>query len=383
MNELHNRWKRLGEEIRPEAADALRMVKSRAEVAPAPFTQRLASRVAGATLWAKAGAGLGAAALVAVSVVAVSHRTVPSGRIGSGATPAFVVPSPGDGSPAAVPTEQPSPAASAQAPRPTGSARPVASAANPTAASVPTAHPPAAPQTAWAAVGRAPLSDAAAAALVTHAPEIRPANTTANNYVPSSAELNAFYSATDTYGQTAVQSNPLYQSVTGRSGLSNPSTDDLIQWTAHKWGIPEDWIRATMVEQSDWNQGSLGGKQTVSSAWYSQYPPQAQLGGNQVYTEMGISGMKWLPDGSANPKGAEPLRWKSTAFSLDVWAASVRYYYDGLCDWCGAGYASGDSWRSIGGWYSASPWNGNSAANSYITSVQSTLSKRTWAQPGY
>ena len=49
----------------------------------------------------------------------------------------------------------------------------------------PTVHP----QLAWAPVGRQPLSDAKAAALVTIEPEIRPNNIGANNYVP--VELRA------------------------------------------------------------------------------------------------------------------------------------------------------------------------------------------------
>ena len=44
--------------------------------------------------------------------------------------------------------------------------------------------------------------------------------------------------------------------------------------------------------------------------------------------------------------GTEPLRWRSTAFNLDVYGATLRYYYDGRCSWCGPGYAPGQSWNS-------------------------------------
>ena len=75
-----------------------------------------------------------------------------------------------------------------------------------------------------------PLSDRAAAALVVHQPELRPQNFAANNYVPSNAELRAFRSARTAQGQSILTEFPEYRYVTGRPGLHDPSTDDLIQW---------------------------------------------------------------------------------------------------------------------------------------------------------
>ncbi|GAC1439818.1 MAG: hypothetical protein NVSMB51_18200 [Solirubrobacteraceae bacterium] len=238
------------------------------------------------------------------------------------------------------------------------------------------------PQTSWTAVGAAPGGDAQAAALVTHRPEVRPANAAANNYVPSDTELNTFRTSLSNYNQTPAQYNPLYAYVTGRPGLTNPSTDDLIQWTAHKWGIPEDVIRAEMVDESSWNQSALGDRATVSSQWLTQFPTAALIPGtSDVYESMGVMQIKWRPDATMHP-GAEPLRWKSTAFNLDYFGASVRYYYDGYCGWCTAGYAAGQQWNSIGAWYDPSPWN-NAGQQAYIARVQANLSARAWAQPGF
>jgi hypothetical protein len=238
------------------------------------------------------------------------------------------------------------------------------------------------PQRSWVSPGAAPLSDAQAAGLVTHQPETRSGNVAANNFAPTDAQLQAFYSTTNQYGQTSVQWNPLYRYVTGRSGLSNPSTDDLIQWTAHKWGIPEDWIRAQMVVESNWHMNHLGDRTTMSSAWYSLYPSQARVAGtSDAYQSMGIAQVRWRPDGSVGP-GTEPLRWQSTAFNLDFYAATIRYYYDGLCNWCGTGYSAGQQWNSIGAWYEPSPWN-NASQQSYIQKVASALSQRPWAQAGF
>ena len=238
------------------------------------------------------------------------------------------------------------------------------------------------PQTTWTAPGAMPLSDQQAAALVIHEPEQRPENVTANDYVPSESQLAAFYSALNQYGETTVQSNPLYRYVTGRPGLANPSTDDLIQWAAHKWGIPEDWLRAEYVQESWWRQGTLGDLTTVAGPVALLYPLAAQIPGtDEVYESMGITQVKWRPDGSVGA-GTEPLRWESTAFNIDYQAATIRYYYDGYCGWCGAGYSAGQQWNSIGAWFEPSPWE-NPGQQSYIASVQKILSERTWEQPGF
>jgi hypothetical protein len=238
------------------------------------------------------------------------------------------------------------------------------------------------PQVQWAPVGSRPLGDTQAAALVTHRPENRPANVAANSYVPSDAQLAAFASARDNYGETPAQYNPLYRYVDGRPGLAHPSTDDLIQWTARKWGIPEDWLRAEMAVESWWNQSQLGDLRTVSSSDYLLYPASARVPGtSEVYVSMGVMQVSWRPDGTNDP-GTDPLRWASTAFNLDYFAATVRYYYDGLCTWCGAGYGPGQTWASIGGWYNPSPWN-NAGAQTYITKVKSYVTSKPWTRVGF
>jgi hypothetical protein len=238
------------------------------------------------------------------------------------------------------------------------------------------------PQTVWAPVGSRPRSDALAAAFVAHRPEQRPENRAANDYVPSSGEIEAFRTARNAYGETSVQWNPLYAYVDGLDGLHEPSTDDLIQWAAHKWGIPEDWLRAEYTQESWWRQSTLGDRTAVSAAWYASYPAQAQVPGtSEAYESMGITQVKWLPDGSVGA-GTEPLRWKSTAFNVDYQAATVRYYFDGLCSWCTSGYSAGQEWNSIGAWYSPYPW-ANSGAQAYIKEVQGKLLSKPWGSPGF
>jgi hypothetical protein len=233
--------------------------------------------------------------------------------------------------------------------------------------------------TEWAAVRSRPLSDAAAAALVTPTPENRPENRAANDYVPTRAQLAAFYKAQrDGKGVR----NPLAFAVTGRPGLKDPSTDDLIQWVSHKWGIPTDLIRAQISVESYWRQTERGDTAIVDVPTSRLYPSFARIAGTRrVYESVGIAGEKWLPDGTIGA-GTARLRWDSTAFNLDYYAATLRYYYDGYCSWCTRGYHAGEAWGSVGAWFSPNPWD-NAGALQYIGKVKAALAQHVWAQPGF
>ena len=214
-----------------------------------------------------------------------------------------------------------------------------------------------------------------------NAHEHRSGNYTANRYQPTDGELAAFYAARDRYGRTRAQYNRHLALVTGRPGISNPTTDELIQWAAHKWGIPEDLVRAQMAAESNWYMSALGDRRTGVDA--SLYPAHSRIDATTVYESLGISQIKWRVAHNGlnemNP-GTEPLRWRSTAFVLDYYGASIRYYFDGLCDWCGSAYQAGDSWNSIGAWYSGQ-WAVNVSA--YIDRVKQRLADRAWENPGF
>ncbi len=264
------------------------------------------------------------------------------------------------------------------------------------------------PQTAWAACNRnarnngkpstfVPLSDAEAASLITRKPETRPHNAlpytiagisypAANDYVPTAAQVQRFRDSRTSAGQPVLRFNPYLRYVDGRDGIRHPSTDDLIQWSAHKWGIPENWLRAEYVQESYWNQFQLGDETRVSPSWYDLYPIQARIPHtNDVYQSLGITQVRWAPDDSLGP-GTEPLRWESSAFNLDFQAAMVRFYYDNpsgaRSSWGDPTYAPCEKWRSIGGWYHPYPW-GNARQASYIRSVQGHLAARVWLSTSF
>lgn len=236
-------------------------------------------------------------------------------------------------------------------------------------APAPPASSSCAPVTSWRPPRSSPLSDAAAATCVRRVAENRPGNYGPNHYLPSDAEIAFFRSK-------AESANPLTRYVTGRfSG----TTDEIIQWAARKWGIPEDWMRAEFVQESWWNQSARGDRRDGVNA--NLYPPQARIDADSVYESMGIAQVKWRPDGSRAP-GTEPLRWKSTAFVADYYGALIRYYYDGLCNYCGAGYSGGQQWQSIGAYFQPRPW-WNAGAQYYVSRVKTRLYDRTWARADF
>jgi hypothetical protein len=211
---------------------------------------------------------------------------------------------------------------------------------------------------------------------------MRPANVTANGYVPTNAELRHFRTAKDsTNRQTAIQENHWLAYVTGRPGLGNPSTDDLIQWAALKWGIPVDELRAIVVFESWEHQAWNGDLTTVPHSWLQTYPRQAKEPGDRVWLSMGIAQIKWVPNGSINV-GTQRLRWESTAFDLDYLGATLRFYYDGDCHWCTRPYHAGQQWASIGAWNAPKPWN-NAKQLGYVAMVKKALGAREWAQPWF
>jgi hypothetical protein len=246
-----------------------------------------------------------------------------------------------------------------------------------------------APITHWRKpAGFRPLSDADATARVRPAPETRPANASANAYVPSASELRAFYASRDESGPPTAQLDPYLAHVTGHF---EGTTDEIIQWAAWKWGIPEDWLRAQYVFESHWRQSARGDRAYVGARNVTRYPPQSRekgSGGNYtgyVWQSLGITQVKWGPDGSQSA-GTEPLRWKSTSFNVDYEAATVRFYYDDpqgqRAAWGDSTYKPGNQWLSIGGWFRPYPWN-NPDQRAYVSAIQRILTARTWAQPGF
>jgi hypothetical protein len=243
-------------------------------------------------------------------------------------------------------------------------------ATDPAPESVPTCLVPR-PQTTWRAPGSPPLSDAAAAACVTLSGENRPQNVDANARGLTAAELHEFNAARDSAGHTPAEANPNFAYVTGGAPLYGlRSTDDLIEWSAYKWGVPEDLVRAQMAVESGWSMLQRGDRRDWPMPVAHLYPPLAVIDADSVWESLGIAQIRWRHTVPWNP-GVEPLRWQSTSFATDYSQALVRFYYDGYCGWCGSGYAAGDADGAYRLYFSGSLTHGQSYADSIRAAARS------------
>jgi hypothetical protein len=266
--------------------------------------------------------------------------------------------------------------------------------------------------------------------------EPRPQNQQQNSTMPAPGAMAASFSMrprdrAGTY--SSLWDSRLLPRVDGRF---TGTTDEILQWAACKWGLPDNLIRADAVVESTWFQylhlpadASYGGggggscywnrgcsdafaSPTTASATYcrgiatesvfasevhdyqadpitaaggSPYAPQSGLC-PKTFSILGV--MSWddpaweapYPAWAGNQNGTFPFTRDSTAAAADYWAASMRGCYEGWESWLkqtGTGtYARGDIWGCIGAWYSGA-WH-SAAANAYISKVQAAESNLTW-----
>jgi autotransporter family porin len=200
-----------------------------------------------------------------------------------------------------------------------------------------------------------PASDATATTQVARSAwEPRPANATANQTVPTSDQLATFRAQGNNWGSCETT---LRHKVTGQY---TGTTDEILQWAAAKWGFSADLMRAVAVAESYWNQAALG--------------------------DGGLSFGLMQIKKTASP-GTYPMSSTSTAFNVDYFAGTLRYYLNGCATWMNnqAGhvgtYAAGDLWGSIGAWFSGN-WH-TAAAEDYIANIKGRLAVRAWSKTGF
>jgi hypothetical protein len=196
-------------------------------------------------------------------------------------------------------------------------------------------------------VGSPPKSDRAAAKLVHRSGwEPRPGNRFANHRVPSRRQLRSFRRRSDM---------PYKGQVTGHY---RGTTDEIIQWAAHKHGLPVNVMRAVAVVESWWHMSRIGDAGDSFGLYQIRRPFHC----------------------------CAYLARHFTAFNADYYGAIIRAYYDGRQDWLntipgGKHYAAGDLWGSIGAWFSGR-WH-DDRAEGYIARVKRALADRTWRSKGF
>jgi hypothetical protein len=187
-----------------------------------------------------------------------------------------------------------------------------------------------------------PLTDAAAARKVRRSSwEPRPENRATNRRMPTRAELDYFYANSDM---------PYRHRVTGRF---RGTTDEIIQWAAHKWGFAPDLFRAVATVESWWKMSTLGDGGDSLGLMQHRRPYHC----------------------------CHPLAGQSTAFNLDYYGGILRAFYEGRMPWLnqvprGRDYRPGDLWGSVGVWASGRWYLGSSAW--YVGMVQQRMRERTW-----
>lgn len=279
-------------------------------------------------------------------------------------------------------------------------------------------------------------SDAQCAAEVHYSTwEPRPENEQQNNTMPAPGAMAAAFAIRPRdQGNTY---NPLWDSwlLQRVDGRFTGTTDEIIQWAACKWGLPDNLLRAVAAVESTWFQylhisgdSSFGGgggscyaergcgdffdTATAASTEYCegiategilssdvhdyQLDPVTSVGGYpvsgpglcpQTFSIVGIKSWddpEWeapYPAYAGNQNGTFPFTRDSTAAALDYFGAYIRGCYEGWETWLGGDYAAGDLWGCVGSWYSGD-WH-STAANDYIAQVQAAENDTVWLTPAF
>jgi autotransporter family porin len=226
-------------------------------------------------------------------------------------------------------------------------------------------------------------SDAQAAAMVRRSSwEPRPQNAKANATVPSGLSLGQHG------GVAPVWNDWLLPRVTGNF---TGTTDEIVQWAAAKWGLPDEVLRAQMISESYWYQGLLdaNGKPVAGKGFGDYTTDQSKCPPGYTAPCPLSFGVLQIKYATYHP-GTFPHSRDSTAFNIDYLAAIMRGCYEGWESWLASyggpngtasNYAAGDLYGCLGRWYSGG-WH-TPDAESYISSVKQNLTDKAWLRSGF
>ncbi|WP_433782273.1 hypothetical protein ACQPX6_20495 [Actinomycetospora sp. CA-101289] len=247
----------------------------------------------------------------------------------------------------------------------------------PLTAAAPDARPPAGGYLALRPPGAFDLlpDDERAAAMVRRSTwEPRQQNTAANQAVAPADFRPAGYPG-------MLNESAIFGRITGNF---TGTTDEIIQWGAAKWGLPDDLVRAQAVVESGWfqNHKEPDGK-PIDQQGYGDFgdcggSPDASGYGPDGPSSFGLLQAKWctLNDPDQSGFGGWPWTENSTAYAVDTYGAIMRACLEGWDVWLGPEYKPGDVWGCAGRWF-AGGWY-NPPANDYIHRVQQALRDKPW-----
>jgi hypothetical protein len=234
--------------------------------------------------------------------------------------------------------------------------------------------------------------------------EPRPDNVVPNHVMPDVEAVHRAFAARPVSGNGGE--DPRWDSWLRQrvDGQFTGTTDEIIQWAACKWGLPDDLLRAIAATESTWYQyeayfsgrpvrnwgsGDVLAAGTPGASEYcngiAKYGRDYQLdfGPGRCPATFSIAGVKSWQDPSwgtmpGNQNGTFPFVRQSTAFALDYLSADLRGCYNGWERWLAhtGAYVAGDIWGCVGAWY-AGAWR-TAAAEGYIARIRESLSAFIW-----
>jgi autotransporter family porin len=220
--------------------------------------------------------------------------------------------------------------------------------------------------------------DAAAAAKVHRSAwEPRRANSRYNKTVPTHLRLQPEKIADHAYDPR--WNKYILRRVTGHF---TGTTDQIFQWAAAKWGLPDNLLRTIAYMESNWHQSNYGD--------YVHNRAQCLPGYRRLPCPVtfGIVGTK-----STSWPGVFPWNRDSTAAAVDVLGGWLRGCYEGWVWWLRQHgnrsrgvYHAGDLWGCAGAWYSGNWHDGPATGHggqSYSQRAQYWFRERPWLRPHF
>lgn len=239
--------------------------------------------------------------------------------------------------------------------------------------------------------------------------EPRPDNYVPNHRMPHAAAVHRAFRIRPVSGGNSTDrrwDTWLLQRVDGHY---TGTTDEIFQWAACKWGLPDNVLRAIAVRESTWYQYEIYHSGRPVLDWgMGDMMPRGTPGATKFCNELAKYGRNYQKDFGVgicprtfsiagvmsweapswgrmpgNQNGTYPFNRRFTAFALDYLAAQLRGCYNGWEFWLrdSGHYRAGDLWGCVGAWY-AGDWH-SSAANGYIKRVRTELQNRTWLRAGW
>lgn len=199
-------------------------------------------------------------------------------------------------------------------------------------------------------VGWGPRTSKAAAKLVTRSRwEPRPENSRANHRVPSKKMLAAWRKTSEMPYKRFVD------------GHFRGTTDEIIQWASHKWGIDTNTMRSVATVESWWKMSTRGDNGDSFGLFQVRRPYHC--------------------------RGDCAIAGRYTAFNADYYGGIIRSYFDGKQTWLntvtgnGRPYRAGDLTGSMGAWYSGRWYSTERPIDPYINDIRARRTEKTWLQP--